>query len=104
MADLYSFVDDIESLPGKIKQLGDVLVRVLEKTTECGMFFGDYTDSGFVCKCIAIYLELLLMILQIVRFLAQAFSTRSKTISDLSSTLSQLREDLLSNLSLQIRR
>ena len=53
MEDLYSFVGDIESLPGKIQQLGRTLLRVLEQTTECGIFFREYTDRGFVGKYVA---------------------------------------------------
>ncbi|KZP15974.1 hypothetical protein FIBSPDRAFT_832255 [Athelia psychrophila] len=52
MEDLYSFVGDVESLPGKIKQLEHTIVRILEQTTECGIFFREYTDHGFVGKCI----------------------------------------------------
>ena len=52
MEDLYSFVDDIEGLPGKIKQLGRTLIRVLEQTTECAIFFREYTDRGFLGKCL----------------------------------------------------
>lgn len=48
MAALYSFADDIDSLPGKMKQLGDIIVRVLEQTTECGIFFREYTGCGFL--------------------------------------------------------
>lgn len=52
MEALYSFVDDIENLPGKIKQLERTVVRILEQTTECGIFFREYTDHGFVGECV----------------------------------------------------
>lgn len=48
MEDLYAFVGDIESLPGKIKQLGRIIVRVLEQTTDCVDFFQRYTEPGFL--------------------------------------------------------
>ena len=51
MKDLYTFVGDVESLPGKIRQLGDAVVVVLKQTTECGIFFREYTDRGFVGEC-----------------------------------------------------
>ncbi|KZP04124.1 hypothetical protein FIBSPDRAFT_711046, partial [Athelia psychrophila] len=48
MAALYSFVDDLEEgLPSKIKRLERTIVRVLEKTTECGKFFREYTQQKF---------------------------------------------------------
>lgn len=42
MAALYSFVDDVDSLTGKMKQLGDIIMRVLAQTTECRIFFREY--------------------------------------------------------------
>ncbi|KZP24201.1 WD40 repeat-like protein [Athelia psychrophila] len=83
MEHLYSFVGDVESLPIKIKQLEHTLVRILEQTTECGIFFREYTDRGFVG-----------------RFLGQAVSNRSQTISNLSTTLTQLNNDLNSGVQL----
>ncbi|KAF7979693.1 hypothetical protein HWV62_41709 [Athelia sp. TMB] len=83
MEGLYSFVDDIEGLPGKIKQLGRTLIRVLEQTTECAIFFREYTDRGFLG-----------------RLVGHVVSDRKKTISDLSSTLDQLWDDLMSGLQL----
>ncbi|KAF7966616.1 hypothetical protein HWV62_37635 [Athelia sp. TMB] len=81
MADLYSFVDDVESLPEKIQRLDAVLARVLEQTAECGIFFREYTSHGFAG-----------------RFVKQALSNRSQKISDLSSTLGQLQDELTSGL------
>ncbi|KAF7980462.1 hypothetical protein HWV62_37928 [Athelia sp. TMB] len=48
MEDLYAFVGDIESLPGQIKQLRRIIVRVLEQTTDCVNFFQQYTEPGFL--------------------------------------------------------
>ncbi|KZP15997.1 hypothetical protein FIBSPDRAFT_794912, partial [Athelia psychrophila] len=83
MEDLYSFVGDVESLPGKIEPLERTIVRILEQTTECGIFFREYTDRGFVG-----------------RFLGQAVSNRSLMISNLSTTLAQLKNDLNSGVQL----
>ncbi|KAF7968879.1 hypothetical protein HWV62_29156 [Athelia sp. TMB] len=83
LADLYSFVDGVESLKEKIAQLDAVLTRVLEQTAECGIFFREYTSHGFAR-----------------RFVGQAISNRGQVISELSSTLDQLREDLMSGLAL----
>ncbi|KAF7967747.1 hypothetical protein HWV62_33236 [Athelia sp. TMB] len=83
MIDLYSFVGDVESLQEKIQRLNAVLIRVLEQTTECGIFFREYTSHGFA-----------------KRFMGQAVSNRSQKITDLSATLSQLKEDVMSALQL----
>ncbi|KAF7967919.1 hypothetical protein HWV62_32533 [Athelia sp. TMB] len=83
MAELYSFVDDVGSLPEKIKRLEAVITRVLEQTTECGIFFREYTSKGFLC-----------------RYLGQATSNPSQMVSNLSSTLGQLQDDLSSGIML----
>ncbi|KZP22874.1 hypothetical protein FIBSPDRAFT_952452 [Athelia psychrophila] len=84
MEELYSFVDDVENLPEQIKQIEHTLVRILEQTTECGIFFREYTDCGFVG-----------------RFLGQAVSNRSQMISSLYTTLTQLNNDLISGVQLR---
>ncbi|KZP17692.1 hypothetical protein FIBSPDRAFT_830254 [Athelia psychrophila] len=85
MAALYSFVDDLEEgLPRKIKRLERTIVRVLEKSTECGKFFREYTEHKFTS-----------------RFLGQMTSNQSQMVSDLSASLGQLQEDLNSGVMLQ---
>ncbi|KZP28486.1 hypothetical protein FIBSPDRAFT_927603 [Athelia psychrophila] len=83
MEALYSFVDDLESLPGKIKQLEHAIVQILAQTTECAFFFREYTGHGFVR-----------------RFLDQATSNHSQTIENLSATLTKLNNDLNSGVHL----
>ncbi|KZP24326.1 hypothetical protein FIBSPDRAFT_1012222, partial [Athelia psychrophila] len=83
MEALYSFVDDLDNLPGKITRLEHTIMGILRQTTECGMFFREYTDRGFVG-----------------RFLGQAVSNRSQMISKLSSTLTEFRNDLNSDVQL----
>ena len=51
MIELYSFVDDLDSLPEKIRRLEDAITRVLEQTIECGIFFREYTSHGFAGEC-----------------------------------------------------
>ncbi|KAF7970642.1 hypothetical protein HWV62_23372, partial [Athelia sp. TMB] len=81
MTELYSFVDDLEGLPKKIHRLEDAITRVLSQTIECGIFFREYTGHGFAG-----------------RFVRQAVSNRAQMISELSSTLDQLRQDIDSGL------
>ncbi|KZP16008.1 hypothetical protein FIBSPDRAFT_976664, partial [Athelia psychrophila] len=83
MEALYSFVDDLESLPGKIKRLEHAIVQILAQTTECALFFREYTGHGFVR-----------------RFLDQATSNHSQTIENLSATLTKLNNDLNSGVQL----
>ncbi|KAF7967812.1 hypothetical protein HWV62_32969 [Athelia sp. TMB] len=80
---LYSFVDDIQSLPGVIRRLEDKIMHVLEQTTKCGEFFQEYTSHGFV-----------------VRLFGQALSDRNTKIATWSSIMEQLREDLREGLQL----
>ncbi|KZP24093.1 hypothetical protein FIBSPDRAFT_822485, partial [Athelia psychrophila] len=84
MAALYSFVDDLEGLPSKIKRLERTIVRVLEKTTQCGKFFREYTRQEFPC-----------------RFLRQMTPRQSYVLSILSASLEQLQEDLNSGMMLR---
>ncbi|KAF7987125.1 hypothetical protein HWV62_333 [Athelia sp. TMB] len=81
--DLYSFVDDIQSLPGVIRRLEDKIMHVLEQTTKCGKFFQEYTKNGFV-----------------VRLVGQPLSDHNTKIATWSSIMEQLREDLREGLQL----
>ncbi|KAF7978465.1 hypothetical protein HWV62_45583, partial [Athelia sp. TMB] len=83
MEALFSFVGDIDSLPEKLQRLEAVITRVLEQTTECGIFFREYTSHGFAG-----------------RFIGQAVSNRGQMISDLSSKLSNLQDDLMTGVAL----
>ncbi|KAF7974289.1 hypothetical protein HWV62_12428 [Athelia sp. TMB] len=80
---LFSFVDDVESLPEKLQRLKDIITRVLEQTTECGIFFREYTGHGFAG-----------------RFVGQVVSNRVQMISALSAKLGQLEADLKSGMML----
>ncbi|KAF7982120.1 hypothetical protein HWV62_29841 [Athelia sp. TMB] len=81
MEALFSFVDDVESLPEKLQRLEAIITRVLEQTTECGIFFREYTSHGFAG-----------------RFVGQAVSNRGQMVSDLSSKLGQLQDDIMSGV------
>ncbi|KAF8174777.1 hypothetical protein K438DRAFT_1608964 [Mycena galopus ATCC 62051] len=49
MVDVYSFAEDIESLHNKMKGLGDILIKILNQTVECGIYIREHTTSGFYC-------------------------------------------------------
>ena len=46
MADVYSFVDDIDFLD-KIKSLEDKTMAIVKQTVECALFVQEYTSTGF---------------------------------------------------------
>ncbi|KAJ7117554.1 hypothetical protein C8R44DRAFT_543221, partial [Mycena epipterygia] len=47
MATTYSFVEDIESLPGKMKELENTCIDIVKQTVECAIFIREYTGTGF---------------------------------------------------------
>ncbi|KAJ7879788.1 hypothetical protein B0H14DRAFT_3771523, partial [Mycena olivaceomarginata] len=47
MVTTFSFVEDTESLPGKIKGLENTCLAILKQTVECAMFIREYTGKGF---------------------------------------------------------
>lgn len=98
MADLYSFVDDLEDLRNKIARLERTIVRVLVQTTECGLFIREYTDHGFICKCdfymVAVWSTSDAHGYLAARLLGQAISSRSQMVSNLSTSLEKLQNEL----------
>ncbi|KAJ7465935.1 hypothetical protein FB451DRAFT_1486123 [Mycena latifolia] len=53
MTDAYSFAEDIESLPGKIKRLEDTISALVKQTEECALFIREYTGHGFCGRLMA---------------------------------------------------
>jgi hypothetical protein len=47
MATVYSFVDEIQSFPNKIKVLEDTIAKILIQTVECAIFIREYSGHGF---------------------------------------------------------
>lgn len=47
MADVYSFVDAIQTVPTKLQVLEDVITKILKQTVECAIFIRQYTGHGF---------------------------------------------------------
>lgn len=98
MSDLYSFVNDVDGLADKIERLERTIVRVLEQTTECGIFFREYTGHGFICKLHHCTLSAFRSLQSAARLLGQAISNRAQVASNLSSALGKLQEDLNSGV------
>ena len=47
MVDVWSFVDDVNSLPAKMKRLEDIIDKIQKQTVECAIFIREYTGHGF---------------------------------------------------------
>jgi len=47
MEHVYSFVDEIQSIPDKVKSLEKVIKTILQQTFECAIFIQDYSGLGF---------------------------------------------------------
>jgi hypothetical protein len=47
MEHVYSFVDEIQFIPDKIKSLERVIKTILQQTFECAIFIQDYSGLGF---------------------------------------------------------
>jgi hypothetical protein len=47
MNDVWSFVDDVQSLPEKMTQLEEIIDKILKQTVECAIFIREYTGHGF---------------------------------------------------------
>jgi hypothetical protein len=50
MENVYSFVDVVQSIPGKLQLLEDIIGKILQQTVECAIFIREYTGHGFVGK------------------------------------------------------
>jgi S-adenosylmethionine/arginine decarboxylase-like enzyme len=46
MAEVYSFVDDVQYLD-KVKRLQEVVLEIAKQTVECAIFIREYTGRGF---------------------------------------------------------
>ncbi|KAJ7142343.1 WD40-repeat-containing domain protein [Mycena epipterygia] len=52
MAELYSFVEDIEFLPQKIKSVENKVLAIVKQTVECALFIQEYTGHGFLGRAV----------------------------------------------------
>lgn len=47
MLKVYSFVEDVNFVPEKIKILEDTLTKIAKQTVECANFLHEYTNEAF---------------------------------------------------------
>ncbi|KAJ6616366.1 WD40 repeat-like protein [Mycena sp. CBHHK59/15] len=81
MVEVYSFVEDTESVSQKIKRLEETVLAIVKQTAECAIFIQEYTGTGFSARSL--------------------WSDSSKKIDELSDSLRKLKEALDSSMSIQ---
>jgi hypothetical protein len=47
MVEVYSFVDEVDFIPEKIKRLEESLLGIARETVECAIFIHEYMGHGF---------------------------------------------------------
>ncbi|KAF7348802.1 WD40 repeat-like protein [Mycena venus] len=75
MVQVYSFVEDVESLPQQIKRLENVVVEITRQTLECAIFLREYIGHGFGG-----------------RLIRNTWSNSSQKVDDLSAALLKLKD------------
>ena len=58
MERVYSFVDEIQSIPDKINTLEKIIDLILQQTFDCAMFIQEYAGCGFTSAWSAVNAEL----------------------------------------------
>ncbi|KAJ7144036.1 hypothetical protein C8R44DRAFT_725026 [Mycena epipterygia] len=84
MGDVYSFVEDVNSLSDKIKSVEDKALAIVKQTVECALFIQEYTANGFVSRAVH-----------------GSWTDPDGKIEELSSTLLNLRASFDGSLSVQ---
>ncbi|KAJ7665615.1 WD40 repeat-like protein [Mycena rosella] len=84
MAEVYSFVEEIDFLPQKIKSLEDKSLAIVKQTVECALFIQEYTVNGF-CN----------------RAIRNTWMQADRQIDELSETLLKLRASFDGRLKIQ---
>ncbi|KAJ7108137.1 hypothetical protein C8R44DRAFT_884905 [Mycena epipterygia] len=83
MAEVYSFVADVQDLPEKFKKLEATVLGITKESVECAIFIHEYTGRGFGG-----------------RLARHTWSDTSTKIDELSAVLLQLKEDFDRGISL----
>ncbi|KAJ7776917.1 WD40 repeat-like protein [Mycena maculata] len=84
MAQVYSFVEQINFLSNRIKQLQDTILGIVKETFECALFIQEYSGHGFGG-----------------RLIRNTWSDTDSTIDKLSEALMKLKEDFDRGVSVQ---
>ncbi|KAJ7660651.1 hypothetical protein DFH06DRAFT_1325917 [Mycena polygramma] len=84
MVSVYSFTEETDALPQKIKSLEDKVLAIIKQTVECAVFIREYSGHGFTA-----------------RVMKNTWDNADKTIDDLSETLLKLKDSLDGTLIVQ---
>jgi hypothetical protein len=47
MDEVYAFIEDVDVLSHRIKNLDNVVIAIIKQTLECALFIREYTGHGF---------------------------------------------------------
>ncbi|KAJ7609596.1 hypothetical protein DFH06DRAFT_1485786 [Mycena polygramma] len=81
MVSVYSFTEETDALPQKIKSLENAVLAIVKQTIECAVFIREYTGHGFTA-----------------RVTKNTWDNADKTIDDLCETLLKLKDSLEGSL------
>ncbi|KAF7342157.1 WD40 repeat-like protein [Mycena venus] len=84
MVEVYSFVEDVDFLPQKIKGLELKTLAIAKQTVECALFIQEYTANGFSRRAIE-----------------NSWTLAEKKIDDLSAVLRNLKDSFEGRLAVQ---
>ncbi|KAJ7142333.1 WD40 repeat-like protein [Mycena epipterygia] len=86
MAELYSFMDDVDKidLPGKIKRVEERVFAIVKQTVECALFIQEYTAHGFISRAVR-----------------NTWSDADKKIEKFSAALCDLKKSFEADLTVQ---
>jgi hypothetical protein len=100
MANVYSFVEDIDFLAERIKSLEDKVLAIIKQTVECALFIQEYIVNGF---CSASLDHSIGTIFNFVpaRAVRNTWAHADKTIDDLSDTLVKMKDSFDGSLTVQ---
>ncbi|KAJ7653545.1 hypothetical protein DFH06DRAFT_1330263 [Mycena polygramma] len=85
MVSVYSFTEETDVLPQKIKSLEDKVLAIVKQTVECAVFIQEYSGHGFTA-----------------RVMKNTWDNADKTIDELSETLLKLKDSLEGSLTVHV--
>ena len=94
MSEIYSVVDEMKDLPGKIKSLETVIALLLQQISECALFVREYVHPSFAGEfshspCVSKVLERISG-----RVIEQLWKDQSLKVQDFMAGFEKLRLDL----------
>jgi hypothetical protein len=100
MANVYSFVEDIDFLAERIKSLEDKVLAIIKQTVECALFIQEYTVNGFCSESLDHSIGTMFNFVS-ARAVRNTWAHADKTIDDLSDTLVKMKDSFDGSLTVQ---